>query len=107
MTFDLFDPLFELQDTCLNKLGNPLVVLDEAIDWEGFRPSLERLNTKQRKSKAGVRPKDVVLMFKALALQSLYGLSDDQLECQIEDRRSFQRFLGLTKQQRPPDAKTV
>ena len=33
-------------------------------------------------------------------------LSDDQLEYQREDRRSFQRFLGLNKHERSPDAKT-
>ncbi len=45
-------------------------------------------------------------MFKGLVIQNLYGLSDDQLEYQIEDRRSFQRFLGLDNHQRAPDAKT-
>lgn len=106
MTFDLFDPLFELQDTRLHKLGNPLIALDDVVNWEGFRPTLERINIKERKNNAGAKPKDVVLMFKALALQSLYGLSDDQLEYQIEDRRSFQRFLQLGKHDRSPDAKT-
>ena len=45
-------------------------------------------------------------MFKGLVIQNLYGLSDDQLEYQIEDRCSFQRFLGLNNHQRSPDAKT-
>jgi len=45
-------------------------------------------------------------LFKGLVIQNLYGLSDDQLEYQIEDRRSFQRFLGLNNHQRSPDAKT-
>ncbi len=46
------------------------------------------------------------MMFKGLVIQNLYGLSDEQLEYQIEDRRSFQRFLGLAKHQRAPDQKT-
>ena len=46
------------------------------------------------------------MMFKGLALQSLYRLSDAQLEFQIEDRRSFQRFLGLGNHQRAPDRNT-
>ena len=33
-----------------------------------------------RKSRAGRKPMDVVLMFKAPALSSLYNLSDDQVE---------------------------
>ena len=41
------------------------------------------------------------MMFKGLVIQDLYGLSDEQLE----DRRSFQRFLGLESHHRVPDAK--
>jgi IS5 family transposase len=34
-------------------------------------------------------------MFKILALQALYSLSDEATEFQIKDRLSFQRFLRL------------
>ena len=40
-------------------------------------------------------------MFKILILQSLYNLSDDQLEFQIRDRLSFMRFLGLSLEDTP------
>lgn len=46
-------------------------------------------------------------MFKVLVLQVLYGLSDDQAEFQILDRRSFGRFLGLDDGDKVPDAKTI
>ena len=45
-------------------------------------------------------------MFKALVIQSLYNLSDDQLEYQIIDRASFKRFLELKKSDKVPDSKT-
>ncbi|MBP8960012.1 MAG: transposase [Bacteroidales bacterium] len=45
-------------------------------------------------------------MFKALIIQSLYNLSDDQLEYQIVDRASFKRFLELKKSDKIPDSKT-
>ena len=45
-------------------------------------------------------------MFKILVLQSLYKLSDDQLELQIKGRLSFMSFLGLDFYDRVPDAKT-
>lgn len=106
MTQDLFDPLFELQDSRLAKLGNPLIELEQSINWEAFRPLLNQIHKKNRKNKAGAKPRDVVMMFKGLVIQNLYGLSDDQLEYQIEDRRSFQQFLGLRSHQRSPDAKT-
>jgi IS5 family transposase len=46
------------------------------------------------------------MMFKALIIQSLYQLSDAQMEFQITDRLSFKRFLGLTDADASPDEKT-
>jgi IS5 family transposase len=46
-------------------------------------------------------------MFKVLILQSLYNLSDNQVEYQIRDRLSFARFLGLGMEDEVPDATTV
>jgi IS5 family transposase len=46
-------------------------------------------------------------MFKVLVLQTLYTLSDEQIEYQIRDRLSFLRFVGLGLHEPVPDAKTV
>ena len=46
----------------------------------------------ERKSRAGRKPTDAVLMFKTLVLSALYNLSDDQIEYQVRDRLSFMRF---------------
>jgi IS5 family transposase len=100
---DLFGSLFEHRDRHIDRLGNPLLELDAHVDWEAFRPLLEQVRVKERKSSAGRKPLDVVLMFKALVLSSFYNLSDEQLEYQIEDRRSFQRFIGLPDARRAPD----
>ena len=86
---------------------DPLVMLNELIDWEHFRETLQLVRKKQRKNKAGRKPFDGVLMFKALILQHCYNLSDDELEYQIRDRYSFCRFLGLSPEDRIPDARTV
>jgi hypothetical protein len=43
---------------------------------------------------AGRKPFDEVMMFRVIILQSLYGLSDDQMEYQLKDRRSFERFVS-------------
>ena len=106
MSQDIFDPLFQLQDRRLAKLGNPLIEIDKIVKWADFKELLDLVHLKKRKSNAGAKPKDVLMMFKGLVIQSLYGLSDEQLEFQIEDRRSFQTFLGLSKHQRSPDSKT-
>src|SRR2546423_6166616 len=47
------------------------------------------------------------MIFKALVLQALYNLSDDQVEYQLRDRLSFMRFLGLELEDTVPDAKTL
>lgn len=91
----------------LDNGGDPLVKLNDVVDWELFRSDLEKVRDKDRKSNAGRKPFDVILMFKILILQSLYNLSDDQLEFQIRDRLSFMRFLGLSLGDTVPDAKTI
>lgn len=100
---DLLGSLFEHRDRRLDRLGNPLLELDEPIDWDTFRPLLDKARLKERKSSAGRKPWDVILMFKSLVLASLYNLSDEQLEFQIEDRRSFQSFIGLSDARHAPD----
>jgi transposase, IS5 family len=100
---------FDLQERSakLTEMGDPLVGLNEQIDWEAFRASLNRVYERVRKSRAGAKPIDVVLMFKILVLQQLHNLSDERIEYQIRDRLSFMRFLGLQLESRVPDAKTV
>ena len=48
-----------------------------------------------KKSKAGRKPLDALVLFRMLVLQALYNLSDGQIEYQVRDRLSFTRFLGL------------
>ena len=74
---------------------------------EEFRPILKQIRQKPRKSKAGRKPIDVVLMFKLLILQKLYNISDEQLEYQVNDRLSFMQFLGLSLSDAVPDGTTV
>jgi IS5 family transposase len=50
---------------------------------------------------------DCVMMFKAILLGKMYNVSDDQLEFLIAERLTFQRFLGLTLDDKVPDAKTI
>jgi len=47
------------------------------------------------------------MMFKILILQKIYNISDDQTEYQINDRLSFQRFIGIQLYDTVPDAKTI
>jgi IS5 family transposase len=97
----------EKRTSKLTLMGDPLVGLNAQINWEAFRGDLSRIHVKTRKSNAGAKPIDVVLMFKILILQQLHNLSDQKIEYQIRDRLSFMRFLGLQLEDRVPDEKTV
>ena len=103
---------FDLSDryASLDAKKDPLAELDAVVPLEDFRAALELVWRKpdaERKSRAGRKPMDAMLMFKTLVLAALYNLSDDQIEYQIRDRLSFMRFLVLGLDGRVPDAKTV
>ncbi len=102
----LFDDQFSIEQ--LSEIGNPLEKISNVIDFEMFRLLLESklLNT-TKKSNAGAKPFDVVLMFKILILQRYYGLGDRQVEYQILERTSFKNFLRLDTGDKIPDGKTV
>jgi transposase, IS5 family len=105
MQTGLFD--WDIRFRQLDAGGDPLPKLKKLVDWERFRPELEAVRDKERKSNAGRKPFDVVLMFKVLVLQSLYNLSDEKIEFQIRDRISFMRFLDLSLGDAVPDEKTI
>ena len=86
---------------------DPLIQLNQLIDWEQFRVSLKPIRSGKKKNNAGRKPYDLVLMFKVLVLQHLYNISDDETEYMIRDRYSFCRFLGLLPEDNIPDAKTI
>ena len=84
-----------------------LARLSEAIPWDSFRPLLEKAFTKERKSNAGRKRIDPIILFKMLVLQQLFNLSDEELEFQVNDRRSFEKFLDLGIMNTIPDATTI
>jgi IS5 family transposase len=98
---------FEDRLSKIDKQGDPLTKINEAVDWEIFRPTLEKARDKNRQSNVGSKGYDVILLFKILIIQSLYNLSDDATEFQILDRHSFGRFLGLHLGSKVPDATTI
>ena len=65
--------------TILSAKGDPLEAIDRLVPWESFRGDIEAavltLET-ERKSTAGRKPIDAIVLFRMLILQSLYNLSD-------------------------------
>ena len=91
----------------LSSMGDPLEKVTGSVNFEIFRPLLNKVFQKEA-SVAGGRPAwDYVLMFKILLLQQWYSIADDKTEYLINDRLSFQRFLGLSLDDEVPDAKTI
>ena len=101
----LFDEQFRLEK--LENKGDPLVAINEIINWEIFMPILKKAFRKQAKGPGGRPPYDYLMMFKILILERLYNLSDEQMEYQINDRLSFMRFLGLNMSDDIPDQNTI
>ena len=99
----------------LDEKSDPLVAIAAMVPFESFRSKVKaalikgelRTSDATRKSLAGRKPWDEVMIFKALVLQALYNLSDDQAEYQLRDRLSFMRFPGLELEDTVPDAKTL
>jgi len=88
----------------IQKLGDKLAEAENIIDWEAFKPIIASLF--DNKTPKGGRPNiDEVVMVMMLVLQQWYGLSDPELERQVVDRISFQRFLGFPETL--PDYSTV
>ena len=82
------------RDAALSAAGDPLERLAAAVDVELFWGELDAALDRSDRARGGRPPYDPVLMFKVLALQTLYTLSDDQTEYQLRDRLSFMRFVG-------------
>ena len=91
----------------LSELGDALEKLNKHINWNDFRGILTRALKKEAKGPGGRPAYDYVMMFKILILQKMYNISDDQTEYQINDRLSFQRFIGIQLYDTVPDAKTI
>lgn len=96
--------------SALSEKGDPLEAISALVPWKSFRADIEAAvltPETEKKSRAGRKPFDAILMFRMLILQSLYNLSDEQIEYQVRDRLSFTRFLGLGLEDDIPDGTTL
>jgi IS5 family transposase len=93
---------FALQEkySKVKNLRSRLENMNKLIDWEKF---LQFFPT--RETLVGRPNYEKILMIKLGFLQGWYGLSDEELEFQVNDRLSFQQFLGFPKN--IPDYSTI
>src|SRR5215213_10269867 len=78
---------------------SPLDRLAGLVKWYRF----DRLLAPLRDGGPGRPAWPPLVLFKALLLQSLYGLSDRELEEALGDRLSFRRFVALGLEETVPD----
>jgi IS5 family transposase len=97
------DFILQNQYEKLQLLGDRLAEINKQVEWTRFRPIISRAYDD---GPQGGRPHtDDILIAKSLVLQGLYGLSDEQLEFQCNDRISFRIFLELPES--IPDFSTI
>ena len=100
---------FDLEErlALLSAKGDGLERLKAVVDFELFRPELERAVPRSDRAKGGRPAFDHVLMFKVLILQTQNSLSDERTEFYLRDRLSWMRFVGLGLGDPVPDANTI
>ncbi len=91
----------------LTKLGDALVELDALVDFAALAALVDAKAPRTDPKLGGRPPYATELMVRMIILQQFFGLSDDQVEYQINDRTSFQRFLSLERSSQIPDSKTL
>lgn len=74
----------------VKKLRSRLEEMNKLLDWSKFIELFP-----ERESLRGRPNYEKILMVKLMFLQGWYGLSDEELEFQVNDRLSFQQFLGF------------
>jgi IS5 family transposase len=72
----------------------------ELVKWYRFEKLLAHLRDEASPGRPGY---PVMVLFRGLLLQSLYGLSERELEDALNDRLSFKRFVGLSIEEAAPD----
>jgi transposase, IS5 family len=80
--------------------GGSLDRLHGLVKWYRFEKLIGHLRSETGPGRPGY---PALVLFKTLLLQSLYGLSDRELEEALDDRLSFRRFVGLSLEEPVPD----
>ena len=80
--------------------GGRLDRLSGLVAWGRFEGLIGHLRDEAGPGRPGY---PALVLLKAVLLQSLYGLSDRELEAALDDRLSFRRFAGLSLDKAVPD----
>ena len=102
---DLF--AFDHHRKKIDTLGDPLAEIESYIDFVALAAEVDRIAPRPVSAQGGRPPYPTETMVRILVLKRLYNLSDEQMEYQLLDRMSYQRFCGLANATNIPDRTTV
>jgi len=91
----------------LSKLGDALEVMERHVDFAALAAAVDQAAPRPARARGGRPPFPTEVMVRILLIQQLFNLSDEQMEFQLLDRLSFQRFAGLRHSSQIPDRTTI
>ena len=77
------------RESKLDRLGDPLVALDQHIDFAALAAEVDRVAPRPDSAQGGRPPYPTETMVRILVVKRLHNLSDEQVEFQLNDRLSF------------------
>ena len=89
-----------------SRISTKLDKIDRLVDWDQVL-ELVQVVDKTNAVVGGAPHRNLLTKVKMLFLQHLYNLSDPELEDQVNDRLSFQRFAGIDYTTTVPDFTTL
>ena len=104
---NLFDLLAHERRTKRINQKDPLLALNELIDFQQLVDVVETIAPRKQSEKGGRPPYPTEIMLRIIILKRLNNLSNDQMEFMLNDRMSFQRFTKLSHSPNIPDANTI
>lgn len=78
----------------IDKLGDPLIEIGKHIDFPALAAEVDRAAPRPVSPQGGRPPYPTETMVRIRVLKRLYNLSDEQMEYQLLDRMSYQRFYS-------------
>lgn len=75
--------------------GDPLTEIESHINFAALAAEMDRTAPRPVSAQGGRPPFPTETTVRILVLKRLYNLSDEQMEYQLLDRMSYQRFCGL------------
>lgn len=103
--FDLFAD--EARKRKIEALGDPLQLISRHIDFAHLAGFIDELFPRKAANKGGRPPYPTEVMVRILVLKHLNNHSDEQMEFQLLDRMSYQRFCLLEDSANVPDRNTL